>query len=229
MRYFLKETPLAGLEREMMRVPSCRPRGGGEMVLCRFRYRPEDVDCRNCAAYRRRRCGEAACPYLPERLEAGTATLPELMEELVRGWKHPGLKRRAAAAACRTERFFFDGQLHIARMLKMLGDGTAPVKSQWTAAVYLLSASDILWQQTLPAVNRERIDFGAVRLDRVGVRAYTLYRAAKGIYQGKLGVTAEELSDDTLVPENTLLLIVSAALVAQFGPEVMRIGRTERW
>jgi len=64
--------------------------------------------------------------------------------ELVRGWDHPGLKRRAAKVLRRTERFFFDGQLHIARMLRMLGSGMEVVDSRWLAAVYLLSASDIL-------------------------------------------------------------------------------------
>jgi len=70
-----------------------------------------------------------------------------------------------------------------------------------------------------------RIDFRAVRLERVGVREYTLYRAAKGIDQGRLGVTSEELADETLVPDEILLLILSAALTARFGSEVMRIGR----
>lgn len=42
-KYFLKDTPLAELERQMMTPPNFSPRGGGQTVLCRFRYRPEDV------------------------------------------------------------------------------------------------------------------------------------------------------------------------------------------
>lgn len=228
MRYFLNGTTLAGLEREMMRMPGYRPRGGGEMILCRFRYKPEDVDCRNCLAYQRRRCWEVTCPYLLERLEAGTATLPELLSKMFGSWDRSELKHRAAKVIHQTEQYFFAGQLHIARLLRTLGTDTSPVNRRWLAAVYLLSASDVLWQQTLSAVSRDRIDFGAVRLERVGVKEYTLYRAARGICQGKLGVTAEELADNTLVPDDTLLLIISAALVARFGPEVMRIGRAEK-
>ena len=82
-KYFAQDTPLAGLERMMMTPPNFIPRGGGAMVLCRFHYGPDDVDCRNCLQYRRRSCSKPRCPYLTERLEAGTVTLTldELMRE----------------------------------------------------------------------------------------------------------------------------------------------------
>ena len=54
-KYFFKDTPLAGLEQQMMTPPNFTPRGGGQMILCRFRYRPEDVDCKNCTEYRKKR------------------------------------------------------------------------------------------------------------------------------------------------------------------------------
>lgn len=224
-KYFLRDTPLAMLEREMMTPPHFVPRGGGRMALCRFRYRPEDVACRHCLQYLRRRCCEPVCPYLPERLEAGSVTLEELTRELCRSWDHTGLKRRAVQAARRAGQFLFDGQLHIARMLRMPGEELDPVSSRWLGAVYLLSASASLWQKTVSAVRPEQIDFAAVRLEQVGVREYTLYRAARGIYSGKLGVSSEELADPELVGDDTLLLILCGALTARFGPAVMRIGR----
>ena len=46
-KYFTQDTPLAGLERMMMTPPNFIPRGGGAMVLCRFRYGPDDVDSRS--------------------------------------------------------------------------------------------------------------------------------------------------------------------------------------
>lgn len=33
-KYFLKDTPLAELERQMMTPPNFSPRGGGQTVLC---------------------------------------------------------------------------------------------------------------------------------------------------------------------------------------------------
>ena len=53
-RYFAQNTPRAGLEHMMMSVPGFQKRGGGMMILSRFCYKPEDVDCRYCLHYR---CG----------------------------------------------------------------------------------------------------------------------------------------------------------------------------
>ena len=226
-KYFTQDTPLAGLERMMMTPPNFIPRGGGAMVLCRFRYGPDDVDCRNCLQYRRRSCSKPRCPYLTERLEAGTVTLEELAQELVRPWEHWGLKRRVVQLARRAGRFLFDGQLHIARMLKMT-EGEASVNSRWLAAVYLLSAHAGLWQQTLAAVTPGKIDFSSVRLWNSTVPEYILYRAAKGIYSGTLGAASEELADPKLVEDEPLLLILCAALIARYGPEVMNVGRNRK-
>ena len=51
-RYFAQNTPRAGLEHMMMSVPGFQKRGGGMMILSRFCYKPEDVDCRYCLHYR---------------------------------------------------------------------------------------------------------------------------------------------------------------------------------
>ena len=78
------------------------------------------------------------------------------------------------------------------------------------------------------AVLRDQIDFTAVRLNDISTQDYILSRAAKGIPQGTLGAAAEDLADRDLVGSNTLLLILSAALIARYGPQVMKIGREER-
>ena len=79
----------------MMMVPNFAPRGSGSVILCRYRPTAADVDCRNCLEYRRRTCGQPACLYLSERLEAGAVTMEELVIETVRPWKHLPLRQRA--------------------------------------------------------------------------------------------------------------------------------------
>ncbi len=44
----------------------------------------------------------------------------------------------------------------------------------------------------------------------------------------KLGASSEELADPELVHDDTLLLVLSAVIIARYGPEVMKIGVTER-
>ena len=224
-KYFVKGTPLAELERQMMMVPNFAPRGSSSAVLCRYRPTAADVDCRNCLQYRRRSCRSLSCPYLSERLAAGAVTMDELIVETVRPWKHLPLKQRAVGLACREERFHFEGQLHIMRMTEMTKTEVDYVNSRWLATVYLLSAHAGLWRKTLFAVRPDQIDFALVRLGESTVQEYVLYRAAKGLCSGTLGATSEELSDPELVSDGTLLLILNAAVLARYGPEVMNIGR----
>ena len=208
----------------MMMVPNFAPRGSGSAVLCHYRPTAADVDCRNCLQYRRRSCRSLNCPYISERLEAGAVTMDELIVETVRPWKYLPLKQRAVGLACREERFHFEGQLHIMRMTEMTKTEVDYVNSRWLATVYLLSAHAGLWRKTLFAVRLDQIDFTLVRLGESTVQEYVLYRAAKGLCSGTLGATSEELSDPELVSDGTLLLILSAAVLARYGPEVMNIG-----
>lgn len=70
-KYFAQDTLRAGLERMMMSVPGFQRRGGGTMILSRFRYKPVDVACRYCLHYHRRSCQVPICPYIAERLKSG--------------------------------------------------------------------------------------------------------------------------------------------------------------
>ena len=224
-RFFERGTALAEMERQMMMVPNFAPRGSSSAVLCCYRPTAADVDCRNCLQYRRRSCRSLSCLYLSERLEAGAVTMDELIVETVRPWKHLSLKQRAVGLACREEHFRFEGQLHIMRMTEMTKTEADYVNSRWLATVYLLSAHAALWQKTLRAVRPGEIDFANIRLGDTGIQDYVLYRTAKGICSGMLGATSEELSDPELVSDGTLLLVVSAAVIARYGPEAIRIGR----
>ena len=96
-KYFSQDTPLAGLERMMMSVPGFQKRGGGMMVLCRFHYKKEDVDCTYCRSYMRHTCQESVCPYIPERLEAGTVSYQELAEGCLHMAGHQKLWNRLSS------------------------------------------------------------------------------------------------------------------------------------
>lgn len=248
-RFFERGTALAEMERQMMMVPNFTPRGHGRAILCRYHLTAADVDCRNCLEHRRRGCRSLTCLYLSERLKAGAVTMEELIAETVRPWKYLPLKQRAMGViaqqaprasvllhdpsmgplqsrACQANGFHFDGQLHIMRMLEMMGDEKEYINSRWLAAVYLLSARAALWQKTIAAVRPNQINFASVRLGDCPVQEYVLYRAAKGICSGTLGATSEELADPELVSDDTLRLILCAAATARYGPDAMRIGRS---
>lgn len=81
-RYFAQNTPRAGLEHMMMSVPGFQKRGGGMMILSRFCYKPEDVDCRYCLHYRRRSCQVRTCPYKPG-ISVLSAQLPGILMQFL--------------------------------------------------------------------------------------------------------------------------------------------------
>ena len=227
-KYFVRDTPLAGLEREMMLPPNFAPRRSSSAILCGYSPHGEDVDCQSCIDHRRQSRRTLVCLHITERLQAGSVTIVELAAETVRPWKHLGLKQRAVGIAGQIRGFHFEDQLHVARMLKMTKGEEGAVNSHWLAAVYLLSAHAGLWQKTIAAVEQDRIDFASIRLGDASVREYILYRVAKGISSGALGATSAELADPELVNDDTLLLVLCAVLIARYGPDVMQIGGLER-
>ena len=109
-------------------------------------------------------------------------------------------------------------------MLKQISGSKKGVGKKYLAVLYLLSSSEELWERSRPAFHSGTIDFSAVKLGGIRVQEYTLYRAAKGIWNGKLGVGADDLADRELISDHTLLLILNAALIASFGPQVMECG-----
>lgn len=96
-KYFAQDTPRAGLERMMMSVPGFQRRGGGTMILSRFRYKPVDVACRYCLHYRRRSCQVPICPYIAERLKSGAIGYRDLILECFGHIPHAGLRKRIQA------------------------------------------------------------------------------------------------------------------------------------
>lgn len=226
-KYFMHSISLAELEREMMSVPNFAPRRHGLQIRCGYRSAAADEACKSCLLYRCRSFSRPACPCLAERLEAGVVPLEELAMETIRPWKHLQLKQRVMDVAGRVKSFHFQDQFHIMRMLEMTENERGRASSRWLAAVYLLSSQALLWQRAIAAVAPDQIDFSKIRLRGVTLQNYVTYRVAKGVFHGTPGAASDELADAELVNDETLLLILCAALIARYGPQVMKIGRDD--
>ena len=220
-KYFSQDTPLAGLERMMMSVPGFQKRGGGMMVLCRFHYKKEDVDCTYCRSYMRHTCQESVCPYIPERLEAGTIGYQELAERCLRMAGHQKLWKRASSLSKGNTLPLALEPAHRHRLSKWPEAGTASICPQKLAAVYLLSSRIGLWRRVLPHISHGRIDFSSVSLRGIDPRDYPVYRAAKGLYCGKLLITSAELADEEQVSSEAFGDILNAMLIARYGKTII--------
>lgn len=93
---FMSDTPYAGTEQEMQRIPGFHSRGTG-MAVSHFRYSAKDCDCRLCAyKSRKRKCEKAdGCICLRERLMAGCVPFEELLEIDSRGSGQPVCEPRS--------------------------------------------------------------------------------------------------------------------------------------
>lgn len=47
------------------------------MYIRRFKYKPDDVDCRLCTEFKKRKCTLEGCPWIAERIEAGVVSYAE--------------------------------------------------------------------------------------------------------------------------------------------------------
>ena len=203
-KYFLKDTPLAELERQMMTPPNFSPRGGGQTVLCRFRYRPEDVVCKHCTEYRRGGCTEEVCPWLEERVEAGTVTYTSLAAEFYRKWLGTALGERIQELLRGKRSIAYYDSAHTDRLaLYALFLARHRSDHRALAAMYLLTVTETLRRCAIPRIfDLWGIDirsWSAVRT--LSEQEYVLFQAAKGIWQSQRTITIPELCDRKLVEE----------------------------
>lgn len=231
-KYFFKDTPLAGLEQQMMTPPNFTPRGGGQMILCRFRYRPEDVDCKNCTEYRKKRDAPRVCPWLEERAEAGVVTYAVLAFEFYERWMDGPFGERIRKVLSGKEAATYYNEGHAARLQVYSTYLTTHWKggdrNHRLAAMYLMTATEALRRWAMPNL------FGlwptALREWRVlhglSGQEYAMYQAARGISQRRRTITVPEMCDEDLVDDLTLALILNALLIDHYGSVVLRLGGT---
>lgn len=213
-KYFLKDTPLAELERQMMTPPNFSPRGGGQTVLCRFRYRPEDVVCKHCTEYRRGGCTEEVCPWLEERVEAGTVTYTSLAAEFYRKWLGTALGERIQELLRGKRSIAYYDSAHTDRLaLYALFLARHRSDHRALAAMYLLTATETLRRCAIPAylISGVLTSGAGVPCGHSASRSMCCSRPQRGSGRARGPITIPELCDRKLVEDKTLELILNAA------------------
>ena len=90
-------------------------------------------------------------------------------------------------------------------------------RSEFIAAVFLLSADKLLWERSKSAIVRYSVNFGAIKLNGISTDGYALYKAAKTVYRGDSDVTLSELCDWTLIDDPTTLTIITGIMLSRNG------------
>ncbi len=74
------------------------------------------------------------------------------------------------------------------------------------AALYLLTADSKLWDSAKEFVEKEDIDFSSIHLKSGSENAYTLYCAAKDLYNGNRHLAIDDIADSGLIKNKAFAL-----------------------
>lgn len=232
LMYFYEDDPLRDMERMMRGIPNFLPRGHGVMILCRHEYSARNRDCRNCPCHTDRGKGSgyglAACAALKEGMEAGAATVREILTETMSGIRYPPFMKRLEQYIKESERTPMDFRNEKHRMAFREAAAKLDKKNHaLMAALYLLTADHRLWLAAGQSVRRNKISFDRIRLKNSTENGYALYCAAKDLYLGTKNLTVRDLADTGLIPPKLFGIICNGMAVRRFGLGAVKFN-TER-
>ena len=195
------------------------------MFINTFRYGPEDVDCRLCTAYARKTgCKKAHCPYLAERMEAGSVGYTEALLESFP--TNSPFRWRLRLLADRFDGTLWHNEKHPRRVetqKAVCGYSGAKDTPEYYAAMYLLTSDTDIYRRSVQCFSRSGLDFSRIRLRGASAHAYTIIAAAKSICTGSGQITDADLANPEVVGIEAFTLIVHALLIVRYGLDALKI------
>lgn len=94
-------------------------------------------------------------------------------------------------------------------------------RSEFIAAVFLLSADKLLWERSKSAIARYSVNFGSIDLNGISTEGYALYKAARTVYDGNSDISLSELCDWTLIDDPTMLTIFAGVMLHRNGIKML--------
>ena len=119
------------------------------MYIRRFQYKPDDVDCRLCTEFRKRKCTLEGCPWIAERIEAGVVSYAEAVMKVFSSYGL--LRHRLADLVDSYPGTFWIDERHRNRIEwfnHQLGYNPRRNTPAYYAALYLLTSSEELHRGT---------------------------------------------------------------------------------
>ena len=199
-----------------------------------LRPTPEDVDCKLCTEYpnRDRELNHClSCPWLAERLNAGTVGYGEAVRDGIphKDW----LNARLESIIQHFNGSMFRDESHWQRWEEIMARTGFRLRRDVparAAAVYLLTAEPDLFDRCEACFCWQKIAFRMAELKGIPPRDYALFHAAKDLYDKSSGVSLEDLACAEDVDEAAFALIINALLLARYGYAALEIdSRDSIW
>ena len=204
----------------MTQPPFYRPRGHGKYVTKKLLPDKESCNCGYCLyADRKKKCKLTKCPYIEERITAGSVSRTEALIESVRGIHNAAFRKRFNCVLMKREEgemHGFRGGIHRSVFLKAI-EKISPDNKAALSALYLLTADGILWKQVSRFVNGSHIAFEQIRIMNSTTDTYALFCVAKDFSLGTKHISLAEVADEDIIREEIFLLICWAMLLRRYG------------
>ena len=194
-----------------------------------YHYKPADVACEYCINSRRRRCRESGCPWLAERIEAGVVSYASAVRGLFGGVENEALIQRLGQLVLHYRGSFWLSAEHEnnTRLLLRSVGYQAWRNPRFFASLYLFGSNRGLLKRAWNACMPGGFEPVFIVMRGVSEHDYTLIQAAKALMCGGLGLTLYDLADAEIVDDEEFRLIIHALLIANYGPDVLKLGGTE--
>jgi hypothetical protein len=175
------------------------------------------VGCKLCTEYSRKHgCTAKHCPYLAERVKAGALNYKSAVTEAFRSI--PMFANNVTALQKRLSSCVWNGAEHQRRLKALrLHVGQSQCPNEYLAAMYLLTATKLLYKHTRPCFTKYGLEFAFLERSGLSVDEYTLLGTAKTLYFGTSDLTAEDISEPEVISTAVLPFIVNAVLIVRFG------------
>ena len=194
-----------------------------------YHYKHADVECEYCAEWQHRKCQAVGCPWLTERIEAGVVSYASAVRELFGGVKDETFIARLGLLVLHFRGSFWLGREHEynTRLLLRSVGYQAWRNPRFFAVLYLLGSDRALMKRAWNACMPQGFEPMFLVMRDVSEHDYTLIQAAKALMCGGLGLTLYDLADREVVDDKAFTLIINAMLIANYGPDVLKLGGTE--
>ncbi|MDA3731418.1 hypothetical protein PBV87_08005 [Niameybacter massiliensis] len=201
-RYFFYGTKLSEFEQMMMLVPNFKPRRKGVIVIGSTQILNEDIS------------NQFADKTYKQLLESNFSKfnnrkLDQRLQKMMGGW----------------EENCFLTPSHRHRFLRYYRE---TFSNQSCAALYLLSADEILWYRAYGHILTDEISVKNIPLQGISTDGYALYQTAKTITTGKKHIYINEIADDKLIGDFAFRAIIVGILIARYGHEILNFGQEKK-
>lgn len=169
------------------------------------------------------------CPWLAERIEAGVVSYASAVRELFGGVADEAFIKRLGSLVLHFRgSFWLDREHEFNTRLLLRSVGYEAWRNpRFFAVLYLFGSNRALLKRVWNACLPGGFEPGFLIMRGVSAHDYTLIQAAKAISGCGSGLELEDLADAEVVDDEAFRLIVNAMLIANYGPDVLKLGGTE--